>query len=326
MRLSHPVDDGGYSEIRKSVEHLFDAAGEGPSLAELDEFGIFDMFDAVPDVAVPALFEAQGALLGTGATVEAFVIHGLRGANAELPPGEIGLLFDVGVQTLGLAPRATPAAWLYVRPGRAGAFLLPGDAPMMPVASIDPTLRVVKAAVLDEGVAVLATDTRPECHIYIAIGAQLTGVAEQILSVARDHARIREQFGRPIASFQAVQQLLADAAVATASGQSLVRAALAELRVDRGAKRAVFAALVAAGAGARAYTVAARVGLQVLGAVAYTIEHEFAGYFRRGQLLAHLVSHSDLDARVAAAACAAGVPEILPVNSWHRVAEGKAAL
>src|SRR5690606_27713990 len=102
VRLSHPVDDGGYAEIRESVEHLFDGEGEGPSLSELDDFGIFDMFEAVPDVAVPALFEAQGAQLGTGATIEAFVVHGLRAAGAELPPGEIGLLLEVGDGALGL--------------------------------------------------------------------------------------------------------------------------------------------------------------------------------------------------------------------------------
>lgn len=325
MRLSHPVDDGGYAEIRESVEHLFDGEGEGPSLSELDDFGIFDMFEAVPDVAVPALFEAQGAQLGTGATIEAFVVHGLRAAGAKLPPGEIGLLLEVGDGALGLAPRSAPVAWLRIRPGRPGAFLLPGDTPVAPVASIDPAVSVEKADAAADA-PVIGADTRPECHVHIAIGAQLTGIAERILTVARDHARIREQFGRPIASFQAVQHLLADAAVATAAGQGLVRAALAELRVSGGSERAAFAALVGAGAGVRAFTVATRVGLQVLGAVAYTTEHEFAGYFRRGQLLAHVVSAADIDERIAAAACTAGVPEILPVDTWHRVAEGRSAL
>src|SRR6185312_4663147 len=48
----------------------------------------------------------------------------------------------------------------------------------------------------------------------LAAAAQLLGVADRLIEMAADHAREREQFGRPIGSFQAVKHHLANALLA----------------------------------------------------------------------------------------------------------------
>ena len=45
----------------------------------------------------------------------------------------------------------------------------------------------------------------------LGTAAQLIGLADRMIVMAADYAKQREQFGRPIGSFQAVQHLLADA-------------------------------------------------------------------------------------------------------------------
>ena len=47
-------------------------------------------------------------------------------------------------------------------------------------------------------------------HLAVALAAEQTGVCEGALRLTAEYARTREQFGRPIGSFQAVSQRLAD--------------------------------------------------------------------------------------------------------------------
>jgi alkylation response protein AidB-like acyl-CoA dehydrogenase len=56
----------------------------------------------------------------------------------------------------------------------------------------------------------------------ISIGAMALGLAEGALGVARDYAKTRHQFGKPIASFQAVQFMLADMATRVEASRLLI--------------------------------------------------------------------------------------------------------
>ena len=59
----------------------------------------------------------------------------------------------------------------------------------------------------------------------IGIGAMAVGIAQGALEQAIDYARKREQFGQPIASFQAVQWMLADSATEIEAARLLIRQA-----------------------------------------------------------------------------------------------------
>ncbi len=101
----------------------------------------------------------------------------------------------------------------------------------------------------------------------LATAAQLLGAGERILADSVTYVKQRKQFGREIGSYQAIKHQLADVRIALDFARPLVQgAALAEADTFR---RDVSAAKLAAGDAAY---LAARVGLQVHGAIGYTLE------------------------------------------------------
>jgi len=100
----------------------------------------------------------------------------------------------------------------------------------------------------------------------LACAAQLLGLGRALLDLTVGYARQRHQFGRPIGSFQAVKHQLADVLVGLETARPLVYGAAVT-----GDPRDVSAAKVAAGEAAYR---AARVALQVHGAIGYTAEHD----------------------------------------------------
>ncbi len=133
-------------------------------------------------------------------------------------------------------------------------------------------------ALLLDGVAVPKEAVRPapaECtEGFLLLGAliraqQMVGAMERCLDYALAYAMERQQFGRAIGKFQAVQHMLADAA-----GQYAAAAAAAEL-AGEAYGNAEFAFTVAI-AKARAGEAVAKVGEvchQVHGAIGFTQEH-----------------------------------------------------
>ncbi|MFC5831073.1 acyl-CoA dehydrogenase family protein [Nonomuraea insulae] len=118
----------------------------------------------------------------------------------------------------------------------------------------------------------------------VATAAQLIGVARELLAVSVAYAGVRTQFGAAIGSFQAVKHLLADVAVAVEFAAPLVyRAALSVDRAAPSQGRDVSAAKAAAG---EAATLAARVALQVHGAIGYTEELDLRFWLARAWSLA----------------------------------------
>ncbi|MEV4177334.1 acyl-CoA dehydrogenase family protein [Nonomuraea sp. NPDC049709] len=113
----------------------------------------------------------------------------------------------------------------------------------------------------------------------VATAAQLVGVARELLAMTVSYARARTQFGAAIGSFQAVKHQLADVAVAVEFAAPLVhRAALSVDGAVPSAGRDVSAAKAAAG---EAATLAARVALQVHGAIGYTEELDLRFWLAR---------------------------------------------
>jgi alkylation response protein AidB-like acyl-CoA dehydrogenase len=112
--------------------------------------------------------------------------------------------------------------------------------------------------------------------------ADSLGVGERLLAMTVGHVKAREQFGRPLGSFQSVKHKLADM-LTTLRG---ARAATyyAAMALDAGAADATMAASVA-----KAFTcagVAALAGeaLQAHGGIGFTWEHDLHLYLRRAKV------------------------------------------
>ncbi|UUW91457.1 acyl-CoA dehydrogenase family protein [Pimelobacter simplex] len=117
-----------------------------------------------------------------------------------------------------------------------------------------------------------------ELHLRGALvrAAQLCGALERCVDLAVEHASVREQFGRPLVKFQAVQALLAEAAAETALAQAATQAAL--LAGPEDLERAV---AVAKACASHAAGVVTRNAHQVLGAIGTTTEHALGRFTGR---------------------------------------------
>jgi len=108
----------------------------------------------------------------------------------------------------------------------------------------------------------------------LATAAQLLGAGAALRDRGVGYAQQREQFGRPIGSFQAVKHQLADVAVAIDLASPLLFGAALAVRDDAPTRgRDVSAAKIAC---ADAAYRAARASLQVHGAIGYTAEYDLA--------------------------------------------------
>jgi Acyl-CoA dehydrogenase, C-terminal domain len=137
-----------------------------------------------------------------------------------------------------------------------------------------------------------------------AVGWWLAGTGRAMLTLARQHAVDRVQFGRPLASFQAVRHRLAETLVALEGAEAALRAAgetaepgaAASDRAasdwaatdwgatDWGASDELSSLLAKAAAGHAALT-AARHCQQVLGGIGFTAEHGLHRHVRRALVL-----------------------------------------
>lgn len=120
------------------------------------------------------------------------------------------------------------------------------------------------------------------------LAAESAGVARWTLDTAADYAKVREQFGKPIGSFQAVKHLCAE--MLLRCQQSAVAAADAAVALagdDEG--QSSVAAAVAAAAGIAAATANAKDCIQVLGGIGITWEHDAHLYLRRAYGIAQFL-------------------------------------
>lgn len=129
----------------------------------------------------------------------------------------------------------------------------------------------------------------------VALAWWLVGTGRAMLALARQHAVDRVQFGRPLASFQAVRHRLAETLVALDGAEATLVAATDEL-----------GALLAKAAAGQAALTAARHCQQVLGGIGFTAEHDLHRHVRRAMVLDGLLGSARELTREAGALLRAG--------------------
>ncbi|MDO8477433.1 MAG: acyl-CoA dehydrogenase family protein [Candidatus Rokubacteria bacterium] len=117
------------------------------------------------------------------------------------------------------------------------------------------------------------------CAVMVA--AEMLGGASRVLQMATTYARTREQFDRPIGSFQAIKHLLADMLVALEGARSAVYAAAWSLDADPA--RAPVDAAIAKAVATETYLVLAEQNIQIHGGIGFTWELDAHLYLRRAQ-------------------------------------------
>jgi alkylation response protein AidB-like acyl-CoA dehydrogenase len=150
--------------------------------------------------------------------------------------------------------------------------------PLTPTDFSRPLARVVLA---DAPAEVLPVSRRRVEDLAATVqAAEAAGLARWTLQTAADYAKVREQFGKPIGSFQAVkhmcaEMLLRSEQVAVAAGDA------ANAAHDADDPQLSIAAAVAAAAGIEFAKANAKDCIQVLGGIGITWEHDAHLYLRR---------------------------------------------
>jgi alkylation response protein AidB-like acyl-CoA dehydrogenase len=128
------------------------------------------------------------------------------------------------------------------------------------------------------------------------LAAEAAGIASEVTAQAAEYAKIRQQFGRPIATFQAVKHhcanMLVAAELATAAAWDAGRAG------TDGGDQFSFTAAMAAVLAVPAAVSNASLNMQVHGGIGFTWEHDAHLYLRRAAAIAAVVDTEQAAAAV----------------------------
>ncbi|MGB0877111.1 MAG: acyl-CoA dehydrogenase [Mycobacterium sp.] len=149
------------------------------------------------------------------------------------------------------------------------------------------------------------------------LAAEAAGLARWLLETATEYAKVREQFGKPIGSFQAIKHMCAEmllrseqASVAAADAARAANAA--DTESDAG--QLAIAAALAASVGIEAAKMNAKDCIQILGGIGITWEHDAHLYLRRAYGIAQFLGGRSRWLRRVAALTQQGVRRDLHID------------
>jgi alkylation response protein AidB-like acyl-CoA dehydrogenase len=194
-----------------------------------------------------------------------------------------------------------------------GAFVVArSEVVATPRRSLDPTIELVDVRLDDvrvEEQRVLARPGDPGVDVAVervlhesavTIAAMTVGACRRIVEDTVEYAKVREQFGRPIGSFQALQHRLVDMYLSVERATALVY--YAALSIAEEADDRALAASAAKAAAGDCQRLVAEDGLQLHGGVGFTWENDLHLFLKRAKtgdpLFGGSVSHRARIARL----------------------------
>jgi alkylation response protein AidB-like acyl-CoA dehydrogenase len=272
--LAVPEEHGGSGASFVELAVVLEEAGRSLLRAPLLSTAVAAAVLVRTDVAdlVPRLLD--------GSTSAAFVVGEVSSAG---PAG------DLLSGTVAQAVDAAAAGLLLVTAGDTLYAVDAATAVITPVEALDPT-RPLARVVLDgtHGRAV-GPSAYALSLLHVAYAAESVGAARAVLERTVDYLKVREQFGRPLGSFQALRHRIADLTVeleaATSTAWYAARAA-----ADNADDLPVVAPLAKAIA-QDAFTHIAGESIQLHGGIGFTWEHDAHLFFKRAWTTALL--HGD---------------------------------
>ncbi|OBA71434.1 acyl-CoA dehydrogenase [Mycobacterium sp. 1554424.7] len=234
------VDSEALQLLADSLRTTMTAASGAKLDVALSDLGWHDMLDEIPQFAISLVFRLLGETGAHAPILNDVVLRAAGRADGETVP----------------LPFAGGSWVLWERDDRATPTL--GGLPIHHVPQGDPVP--------------LAAGRR-------ALGWWLVGTGRAMLSLARQHALDRVQFGRRISSFQAIRHRLAETLVAIEGAEATLNAAAQPDDADG------LAALLAKAAAGQAALTAARHCQQVLGGIGFTAEHQLHHHVERALVL-----------------------------------------
>ena len=236
-------------------------------------------------VGLALLLEEAGRALAPVPLLETAAVA----ASLTTDPELLASIAAGGVRATGaLEPAAGDTAQLVPEAHVADVVLVPADGKLLALRSADVRVHEsldrtrilcdvplvgaeVVAGAPDVGAALLPAT--------VGLAAELVGVARWLLETTVAYVGVREQFGVPVGTFQAVQHACADVLVDVERASAAVY--WAAMCLDAGAPDGPRATAIAKASAGDAARHAARTAVQLHGGIGYTWEHDLHLYVRR---------------------------------------------
>ena len=234
-----------------------------------------------------------------GSPMAASGLTGVRDADGSIVvSGSLRPLLHGSIVTHGLAAAvvggdpAGETVWVLLeRADAADVIALPSFDLTRPCATwVFDGARVPAERVLDGATTGMVRDLA-----LVVLSAEAVGGARWCLDSAAEHARTREQFGRPIGQFQGIKHCLANMLVSVEQAVAATWDAALVLGAEFGATsgdetdQGSLAVQLAAALALDGYVEAAKGAIQVLGGMGFTWEHDAHVHLRRATTLRQLV-------------------------------------
>jgi alkylation response protein AidB-like acyl-CoA dehydrogenase len=179
-------------------------------------------------------------------------------------------------------------------------FAVESSAPgvtITPLTSMDPGLRL--STVTLDGAAVAGEARLPSAGVLdfllqrgaVGAAAEMLGAARRCLEMAVDYAKVREQFGQPIGSFQAIRHRCAEMLLEVENSHAAVYYAAWSL--EHGADDGPLSASVAKAYVGDAARKVCGDAIQVHGGIGFTWEYDLHLYFKRAKALEPMYGDAD---------------------------------
>jgi len=239
----------------------------------------------VPTVVTSAALAAAGPAdlrkrllpgLADGSVIGAVALGGEVRLAHGAATGKAGVVISGHLADVLLVPAGADVLVIEKQAGGVQAEVPANLDPSRPAAKI--RLEAAPATVLPGARGLLTAVARA------VLAAEATGIARQATEQAAEYAKVRQQFGRPIATFQAVKHhcanMLVAAEVAAAATWDAGRAGIG------GGDQLSYTAAIAAALAVPAAVSNASLNIQVHGGIGFTWEHDAHLYLRRAAAIA----------------------------------------
>jgi alkylation response protein AidB-like acyl-CoA dehydrogenase len=188
-----------------------------------------------------------------------------------------------------VVPDAEGAAVIVLPEGDGAKLIQASDAEIAPLELIDSTRRYARVG-SSGGEPLPNAESRAHVgagRTMVAVAAELTGLAQRAMEMAVEYAKEREQFGRPIGSYQAVSHRCARMLLDTEEARSLTY--YAAWAADAEPESLDLAASMAKARASEAAWHVTASALQVLGGIGFTWEHDLHFWLKRARATAELM-------------------------------------
>ena len=294
-----------------------DRGGAGGSVEDLcamvEEAGKALVAGPVATTALATLVLDDPVLLAALASGERFA-----GVAIEGPEGSVQFDSETSRAT-GTLPWVLGAA-------EGGLLILPADGRSLLVDTLSDGVKIEPLPAADfsrplarvvltsaRATAIAESRQRVEELTATVLAAEAAGVTRWSLDTAVAYAKVREQFGKPIGSFQAVKHLCAEM-LCRAEQAEVAAADAARAAADSDADQFSIAAALAASIGIAAAKANVKDCIQVLGGIGCTWEHDAHLYLRRAHGIGRFLGGAEPWLRRITALTQAGVRRRLGID------------